>query len=172
MRLFIRTGTAAMGLGAVAVAVYLPMQLFLDQIRTRSQHPAYPMRWSSLVGTWLFAFMVSAFFASLAYLCLRHSFLPGRRTLSFWPDRLFKGLGVASASVIVAAILSQIVLLVFATIRSQRLPSNLRGAVSVGWSPSDWAAVRDSTAFLILASLLFVSMFFWHHRKASRALPR
>jgi hypothetical protein len=95
--------------------------------------------WSGL----LFAFMVSAFFASLAYLCLRHSFCLAEETyrsgqidcLRVWGCECechCRGYPVANCTA--------------------GLCNRSHGCLPT-WR--DWAAVRDSTASLILASLLF-----------------
>jgi len=164
----VRAGTAAIALGALGLAILIPIYLAMEQARDRAQYPSYPLRLSSLAGTWLAAF-VSVFFASVAYLCVRFLFLDKRKGSSHWPDRFFKGLGVASTTVIIAALFSQVALLSLNLIRMRHLPSYVRNAV-VPWHPSEWEAVRDSPACLLVALLLFVCSFYWQYRKDGQAV--
>ncbi len=169
MQRLVRAGASVLALGAVGLAIFIPIYLAVQQARTRAQYPNYPLRLSSLVGTWLVAVVLSVFLVSLAYFSIRLSFLDSRKGSSYWLDRLFGGLGVASTAVIFAAVLSQVALLILAAISIRHFSSNLRNAVTVRWTPAVWEAVRDSPYFLILALLLFVVGFYWQYRKDAQA---
>ena len=170
MQPFLRIGSAAIGLCAAAIALLVPVFVFIEQARDNSKYPGY-LRFWPLVGTWFFVLVISAFFVSLSYMCFRFTVVEQRRigTAHHGADRVFRSIGFASTFAIITAVFSQLLILLVAAIRLRHWPKVVRDAIHIGWSPSDWAAMRDSPYFLLIVSLLSASVFYWEYRKSSRA---
>ena len=173
MRLLIRIVGALVGVGAAVVALLIPVQALIEFVSNRREYLAYPPSFWTLVGVWFFAFVAFAMFAWASYCCFRFIAAYPREVASrYGADRVFKSIGVASGSALLAAVLSQIVLLAVAAIRIRHWPESVRDSVQIRWSPSDWAIVRDSPYFLVPVLALFSAAFYWQYRKTERAFRK
>lgn len=166
MGLLLRVGSAFLGFAAGLLAVTVPIFAILENW----SHVRFPF-WQ-LVGIWFFVLVISGFFASLSYACFRYG-MSNRNTAAKTTkgaDRLFRSIGAASITALLAGVVSQVILLVVAAIRVRRWPNAVRQSVQIGWGPADWQYVRDSPYFLLLVFVLAAAAFHWEYRRASRAI--
>jgi len=173
MRLVIRITGVIVGACAAAIAMLVPAQVVIDYLLHREMYARYPSHFWTRFGVWFFVLVLSGMCASVSYICLRYlTAYPPHFTSQNLPDRLFKSIGVASITVLLAAVLSQIVLLARAAFYVRQLPEGLRDSVQVRWSPHDWAVVRDSPYFLLPILVLYSAVFCWQYARGSRVIQQ
>lgn len=157
-------------LGAIAavITISIPFVVYTDMTKC-----AYPVKFWSLAGEYVFATISTVLFLALTYLSLRYATkgghldsAPGRKAGA---DAFFKGLAVAGTAVVVVSIASQFIFLLVQAFGYRDVLETQRTGLYVGWSPYMWQVTRESPFFLALVLVVFVFSFFWEYRNIGQS---